>query len=196
MTQAWQKIVTDTQENPADTQLAASYILDGIPKGDTAVEIGAGVGRLMRAVAPHFRRVWGVDLSEDMVSLSDTFLAEYPSCHVLPSDGYTIPAADGTVDFVYSYITFQHMPDRDCVQSNIKEIYRVLKPGGLCRIQTIKGQPYAGAYGTGGFYGHYFESEFEFQAEFERAGFKAEVRTAPVVGTDVISIIWLTGRKP
>lgn len=196
MTTAWQKIVTDTKENPADTQLATQLILDGVPDGGLALEIGAGVGRLLRAVAPHFNYTYGVDLSSDMVELSYEFLQGHTNCGVKLGDGYRLPVASASFDFVYSYITFQHMPDRECVRSNIAEIYRVLKPGGMCRVQTIKGTPYAGEYGKGGFYGCYFENEFEFQAEFERAGFTAEVCTAPVVGTDVIRIIWLTARKP
>lgn len=196
MTEAWLKIVTDTKENAADTQLASELLLDGVPNGGVALEIGAGVGRLMRAMSPHFERVWGVDMSEDMVAMSEDFLKGYPNCVVKQGDGYSLPVASDAFDFVYSYITFQHMPDLDCVRANIAEIYRVLKPGGVCRVQTIKGVPYNGEFGKGGMYGRYFENEADFQLEFLQRGFEATVRTAPVVGTNAISIIWLTGRKP
>lgn len=195
MTEAWLKIVTDTKENPADTQLTSGLLLDGIPAGGIALEVGAGVGRLMRCMAPHFDFVWGVDMSEDMVRMSQDFLRG-EHCEVKLGDGYRLPVASGAFDFVYSYITFQHMPDLDCVRSNIAEIYRVLKPGGICRVQTIKGVPFNGEFGKGGMYGRYFENEADFQSEFMQLGFDATVRTAPVVGTKEVSTIWLTGRKP
>jgi ubiquinone/menaquinone biosynthesis C-methylase UbiE len=193
MTQAWQKIVTDTKDTPEITEWVVAMILDGIPEGNSALEVGCGVGRLMRVISAHFKWVYGIDISESMISLSNDFLKDYPTCHTTQTDGYTIPIESNTIDFAYSFITFQHLPDINCVRNNIQEIYRVLKPGGLCRIHTHKGLPYKGAFGEGGMSGWYFEHEEDFLNEFTQCGFDATVKLTPHQGQLVN--IWVTGKK-
>ncbi len=193
MSEAWLKIVSDTQENPIDTKLTSERILDGIPKGGLALEVGAGVGRLMRVLALHFDYVWGVDMSDDMVAMSKDFLKDYPNCTVKLGDGYRLPVASNAFNFVYSYITFQHMPDLNCVRSNVEEIARTLKSGGLCRVQTLKGTPFRGEFGKGGFHGCWFENEEDFRTEFLRCGFETTVHVEPLWG--FYEVIWLTGKK-
>ena len=48
--------------------------------------------------------------------------------------------SDGSFDFVYSFIVFQHIPDRDVVLRYLREAGRVLKPGGILRCQ-LRGTP-------------------------------------------------------
>jgi SAM-dependent methyltransferase len=48
--------------------------------------------------------------------------------------------ADNSFDFVYSYIVFQHIPNRDVVLNYLSEARRVLKPGGILRCQ-LRGTP-------------------------------------------------------
>lgn len=189
LTEAWQKIVNETKENTKDSLETAELILKDVKGGGTALEIGAGVGRLMRFMSPFFEQVWGVDMSETMVNLSTEFLQDYHNCAVKLSNGYRLPVASDAFDFVYSYITFQHMPDLSWVRSNVVEIQRVLKPGGVCRVQTIKGVPFKGELGTGGFHGHFFEHEDDFLSEFTRTGLKATVSTTPA------GVIWVTASK-
>ncbi|HVY93591.1 MAG TPA: class I SAM-dependent methyltransferase, partial [Bryobacteraceae bacterium] len=47
---------------------------------------------------------------------------------------------DAHFDFVYSYAVFQHIPSGDVVFSYLRETIRVLKPGGVARLQ-INGLP-------------------------------------------------------
>ena len=42
-----------------------------------------------------------------------------------------LPLNDGTVDAVYSHHVVEHLPD---VEDHLREVYRVLKPGGVYRI--------------------------------------------------------------
>jgi ubiquinone/menaquinone biosynthesis C-methylase UbiE len=40
-----------------------------------------------------------------------------------------------TFDLVYSYIVFQHIPEEAVIESYLREISRVLKPGGRAALQ-------------------------------------------------------------
>jgi hypothetical protein len=40
------------------------------------------------------------------------------------------------VDFAFSYIVFQHIPSRDVIYSYVREVWRLLRPGGLFKFQV------------------------------------------------------------
>lgn len=190
MQAAWQKIVTADQENENETKATAEIILQDVPKGGAALEIGAGVGRLMKAVSAHFDSVQGADMSADMVTFSAEYLAGYPNCEVFLTDGKTLQWwENNSIDFVYSYITFQHMPDLEHVNSNISELYRVLRKGGIARVQTTKGVP---AQEFSGMWGHYFETAQAFASLFKATGLTV---TKAAEGISHPSTIWVTATK-
>src|SRR5579863_9763323 len=101
-----------------------------------ALEIGCGPGRLMRPLSRHFGEIHGVDVSDEMIRLGRERLADIPHAHFHTTDGATLPQfADESFEFIYSYAVFQHIPSRDVVLEYMREIRRVLKPGGMFRGQ-------------------------------------------------------------
>jgi SAM-dependent methyltransferase len=101
-----------------------------------ALEIGCGPGRLMKPLSRDFGEIHGVDVSDEMVALARERLAGIPWAHVHTTDGaHLAQFADESFDFVYSYAVFQHIPDRGVVTGYMREIRRVLKPGGIFRGQ-------------------------------------------------------------
>ena len=46
-----------------------------------------------------------------------------------------MPVKDQTIDVVFSYIVFQHFPSVQMVERNLLEVIRVLRPGGIAKIQ-------------------------------------------------------------
>jgi ubiquinone/menaquinone biosynthesis C-methylase UbiE len=110
----------------------------------TALEIGCGPGRLMRPMSRHFSEIHGVDVSDEMIALARQRLADIP--HAIPhlNDGASLREfEDQSFDFVYSYAVFQHIPDREVIMAYLREIHRVLKTGGLTRLQ-FNGLPRGG----------------------------------------------------
>jgi ubiquinone/menaquinone biosynthesis C-methylase UbiE len=106
-----------------------------------ALEIGCGPGRLLRPMSRHFAEIHGVDVSDEMVALAQEKLRGIPNAHARVCDGARLTAfADESIDFVYSYAVFQHIPSRDVVLEYMREVQRVLKPGGLARLQ-LNGLP-------------------------------------------------------
>jgi SAM-dependent methyltransferase len=101
-----------------------------------ALEIGCGPGRLMRPMASRFGEIHGIDVSDEMVQRAARNLKGIPHAHVHHTSGADLsPFADESFDFVYSYAVFQHIPSREVVMRYLREAHRVLKIGGLMRVQ-------------------------------------------------------------
>lgn len=97
-----------------------------------ALEIGCGPGRLMKPLAGHFGEIHGVDVSDEMIRLARERLAGIPHAHVHATDGASLAQfADDSFEFVCSYAVFQHIPSREVVLGYMREVQRVLKPGGI-----------------------------------------------------------------
>ena len=121
---------------------------DANPRAWRALEIGCGPGRLMKPLSRHFGEIHGVDVSDEMIALARRRLAHIPHAHVHATNGASLPQfADSSFDFVYSYAVFQHIPSRDVVLEYMREIRRVLKPGGVFRGQ-FNGLAHSGEPGT------------------------------------------------
>ncbi len=109
-----------------------------------ALEIGCGPGRLMKPLSRHFGEIHGVDVSDEMIGIARRRLRDVPHAHVHATNGASLAQfADESFDFVYSYAVFQHIPSRDVVLEYMREVQRVLKPGGIFRGQ-FNGLPYPG----------------------------------------------------
>jgi ubiquinone/menaquinone biosynthesis C-methylase UbiE len=112
--------------------------------GWKALEIGCGPGRLMRPMSRHFVEIHGVDVSDEMIGLAREKLRDLSNAHPHVTDGASLAQFEAeSFDFVYSYAVFQHIPSRDVVFQYLREIRRVLKTGGLARLQ-FNGLPRGG----------------------------------------------------
>jgi SAM-dependent methyltransferase len=103
-----------------------------------AVELGCGVGRFSRALSRRFEDVVGVDVSEEMVRHARELHPSdsYPRLRFVAGDGMSMPMDDAAADFVFSYEVFQHMPSRDVIKANLRDIARVLRPDGVALIHV------------------------------------------------------------
>jgi SAM-dependent methyltransferase len=109
-----------------------------------ALEIGCGPGRLVKPLSRHFGEIHGVDVSDEMIKLARQRLSDIPNAHFHATNGASLGLfADDSFDFVYSYAVFQHIPSRDVVLEYMREICRVLKPGGVFHGQ-FNGLPHSG----------------------------------------------------
>ena len=164
-TEMWRLLVSHDSEDMVETRQQAEKVFYGVA-GGCCLEIGAGVGRLLQCAAPRFVSAIGVDSCRAIVQKSQEYLDGKFRCRVVLNDGLTLPFADNSFDFVYSFTCFQHMPTLEIVQANLKEAFRALRKDGLCRIQTVKGTPDPGRYD-----GVVFPSEGAFYQEWLAVGF-------------------------
>src|SRR6185503_12322595 len=94
--------------------------------GVTYLEIGPGDCSLAIAVAKLVRKVYAVDVSNEItreVQLPDNF-------ELVISDGSSIPAPPGSVDVAYSDQVMEHLHPDDAMDQ-LRNVYESLAPGGL-----------------------------------------------------------------
>jgi len=104
------------------------------PTGKRMLEIGCGIGRLFPGFTDMFAEVWGVDVSEEMIN-QGAKLNLSPHVRFIHNNGYDLAdIPDNHFDFVFSYITFQHVPEKWMIFSYLTETYRTLKPGGAFQL--------------------------------------------------------------
>lgn len=102
----------------------------GVPFEGEVLELGFGGGRLIAAASRYFKQAHGVDIHNQFDKVRDLLAGmgiENVTLH--SGDGSTLPLADNSIDFVYSFIVLQHLPTLAVLESYLSEIKRVLKPG-------------------------------------------------------------------
>lgn len=125
-------------ENSA--KASVQQILEDLPSQPNwkVLEIGSGVGRVVKPMRELFAQVDGVDISENMIQFAHQYLADGQQNGRLyvnnGSDLNELPSA--YYDFVYSIIVFQHIRSISVVKSYFEEVFRVLKPNGYFKIQV------------------------------------------------------------
>lgn len=97
----------------------------------TALEIGCGGGRIMNAAAKYFKHIIGLDIHDNLED-TDSFLRQMGNNNFETKkiEGLTFPLADKSIDFIYSFIVFQHIMKIGTFSSYVKEISRTLKDRG------------------------------------------------------------------
>jgi len=124
------------------------------PKEMRMLEIGCGAGRVTRAFAGMFGEVWGVDISREMVRQAREACVGFPNTHIVQNNGKDLRAVRSPgrgwfrretpleFDFAFSFMVFQHIPNRRIIESYVREVHRLLRPGGLFKFQ-VQGSPSA-----------------------------------------------------
>ena len=109
------------------------------------LEIGCGIGRILIPMRKIFGNVTGIDISSEMVLLGQKYVSDIPNCSIVENNGVDLSEfSDNSFDFCYSFIVFQHIPEKQIVENYIKEVSRILKSSCLFRFQvrgTISTKP-------------------------------------------------------
>jgi demethylmenaquinone methyltransferase/2-methoxy-6-polyprenyl-1,4-benzoquinol methylase len=98
--------------------------------GERALDLACGTGDLTLAVAGRGAKVVGLDVTRRMIELARAKVRETDSGSVwfLVGDMGAVPFKDGGFDLVTTGYGLRNVPD---ITTAIREIYRVLRPGGV-----------------------------------------------------------------
>ena len=104
-------------------------------RGKTVLDLGCGGGFMSEALAQRGAIVTGIDPAENAIAIAQSHaVSQNLSIEYLVGTGEILPLADGSMDYVVCVDVLEHVADLSKV---IKEVRRVLKPGGLFLFDTI-----------------------------------------------------------
>ncbi len=119
--------------------------LCGIAPRARILEIGCGRGAGARMIRREYapRRIDAIDIDPDMIRRAERHpgAAGDDSIHFQVADAQHLPFADRSMDAVFNFGIIHHLEDW---RQGIREIARVLKPGGLFFFEEIFPALYAG----------------------------------------------------
>ena len=111
-------------------------IWDSVPREKRMLEIGCGIGRQSRAFSEMFEEVNAIDISSNMIAKATELNSDLKNVKFIKTNGQDLKDfQDSYFDFVYSYGVFRHIPDKRIIYNYFQEIHRVLKRGGLFKIE-------------------------------------------------------------
>ena len=182
--------IVDSQENWSEDefyrhgqQTVAQEILTDMynvcqgkePKQMKVLEIGCGAGRVTRALADLFGEVHAVDVSGEMVRLARAACADKPNAFFYQNNGMDLEVVgEGVFDFAFSMCCFHHIPSREVIETYVREVGRLLRPGALFKF-WVMGDPRAKSTPDETWVGVPF-SDAEAVAMADRCGFEARYR--------------------
>jgi ubiquinone/menaquinone biosynthesis C-methylase UbiE len=99
------------------------------------LEIGCGAGRVTHALSKLFGEVHAVDISGEMIARARAALAQRSNVHLYQNNGCDLAVVPPLeFDFAYSTIVFQHIPSYGIIENYVREVQRLLRPGGLFKF--------------------------------------------------------------
>lgn len=101
-----------------------------LQRGHRILEIGSGRGALLQELRARGLDAIGVETSADRIEETRARFGPLP---VQQSSGVALPFPDDSFDIVLSFDVFEHIPGSD---EHLREVRRVLKPGGWYLLQT------------------------------------------------------------
>lgn len=120
-----------SSDNPVHQRLYKAYVVGKNYSQGDVLEVGCGEGRGVSLLMEHARSFTAVDKIETVIqSLQQQFPGgTFKSMNIPPLTGL----ADNAYDVVFSFQVIEHIKDDRLF---LKEIHRVLKPGGTALLTT------------------------------------------------------------
>jgi len=103
---------------------------------DRVLELGCGVGRIGRELAPHCAHWTGVDISERMISHARERLGHLGNAEFFQLERTSLDRiADDSLTKAYSVAVLCHM-DKEDLYLYLQELHRTVRPGGVIYVET------------------------------------------------------------
>lgn len=107
-----------------------------LSSNQVAVDIGCGLGRMTRALAARCARVLAIDVSGEMLARARRLNSQLDNVEWVHGDGKSLwPIEDSSADVCFSHVVFRHIPDPAVTLGYVREMGRVLLPGGFAAFE-------------------------------------------------------------
>jgi len=112
--------------------------IDSLSKDCIVADIGCGNGRHLIPCAKHCKKVVGLDVSIELLKILKNKIEKEKLDNVLllQSDAVSMPLKDKSIDAVLYIAALHSIRGRDNRLNSLKEVKRILKPGGKALISV------------------------------------------------------------
>lgn len=113
---------------------SAAFLLPYLDASSSVLDVGCGPGSITLDLAAHVSRVEGIDVAEGVIATAEASraMAGIGNVAFRCGDVARLPYEDATFDVVYAHQVLQHLSDP---VSALREMRRVLKPGGIAAVR-------------------------------------------------------------
>lgn len=119
-----------------DAAIAKAYLRDEMVVAD----VGAGTGFMADGLAEWVSKVIAIEPSDAMLNVARKNLVRHANVEFMQGSAEHITLEDGSVDVVFANMVLHHCTDP---LAAIKEMVRILKPGGRLVITDLDAHPFA-----------------------------------------------------
>lgn len=102
-------------------------LLRNIKKDFRVLDLGCGNGLMAGEVLKRGGRYFGVDISAKLIAIARK---KNKRAKFIVADALNLPFKKNQFDFIFSFAVLHHIPSDELRKKFLKEIFRVLKPGG------------------------------------------------------------------
>jgi len=107
-----------------------AWVLDGLELGPEVLEVGPGPGLTTDRLKKMVTHVTAIEIDPDLAdSLSRRMQGS--NVTVIKGDASSIPFEEAMFSAAVSFTMLHHVPSRELQDKILREVYRVLKPGGV-----------------------------------------------------------------
>ena len=116
--------------------------VSGVGEASEVADVGTGTGFVAAGIAPRVGRVIGIDNAPAMLEVARENLRSLGASNVdlLIGEVRRLPLEDGSVDAAFANMVLHHAEDP---ASMLREMARVVRPGGTVAITDEVAHPYA-----------------------------------------------------
>lgn len=125
----WDKKDMDALLETCETDGIFPYVKKYMPAPSRVLESGCGAGRYVKYLYDRGWDVVGLEWDQEAVDMIKSY---WPECNAVQGDSANSPFKDNSFDGVISLGVIEHWIDGP--QAPLKDIYRILKPGGTAII--------------------------------------------------------------
>jgi ubiquinone/menaquinone biosynthesis C-methylase UbiE len=125
---------SDSEEFEAAGREEAERLSKFFGPTSTVVDLGCGIGRVARYVAPGCATLWAVDASDRMLQLASHHMSDQSNVQYVTCVDTAFPAVpSASVDLAYALLVLQHLEREDAFLL-LEELRRVIRPGGVAVV--------------------------------------------------------------
>lgn len=95
------------------------------------LDFGCGIGRTAPALREHFAEYIGLDVAESLIRKARELHRDLPNARFLVNTTSRVDLPNDSIDFIFAFGVFQHIPDRQAILQLFTEFARILAPRGL-----------------------------------------------------------------